>query len=95
MNFFSTGKSNENFKTLETSITTLFIHAARLDENYSDSEKKTIILCLKKLGITDDIYIRQLISKCEELEKNNNQKLYMQIKNLMNLKIILLEELQD
>ncbi len=77
MNFFSTGKSNENFKTLETSITTLFIHAARLDENYSDSEKKTIILCLKKLGITDDIYIRQLISKCEELEKNNNQILHL------------------
>jgi uncharacterized tellurite resistance protein B-like protein len=77
MNFFSTSKSNENFKTLETSITTLFIHAARLDENYSDSEKKKIILCLKKLGITDDIYIGHLISKCEELEKNNNQILHL------------------
>ena len=40
-------------------------------------KKKTIILCLKKLGITDDIYIRQLVSKCEELEKNNNQILHL------------------
>jgi uncharacterized tellurite resistance protein B-like protein len=59
------------------SITTLFIHAARLDDNYSEIEKKTIVQCLQKLGIADKSYIQELISECEVLETNSNQILHL------------------
>ena len=40
MSWFFKEKSDQKFQPLELSITTLFIHAARLDDNYSEIEKK-------------------------------------------------------
>ena len=75
------------------SITTLFIHAARLDDNYSEIEKETIVQCLQKLGIADKSYIQELIAECEVLETNSNQILHLtqeikKISYLERLKII-------
>jgi uncharacterized tellurite resistance protein B-like protein len=70
-------KENTKFKALELSITTLFIHAAKLDGIYSEIEKETIIKCVKKFFIAEDEYIKELISECEILEENKNQILHL------------------
>ena len=77
MSWFFKEKSDQKFQPLVLSITTLFIHAARLDDNYSEIEKKTIVQCLQKLGIADKSYIQELISECEVLETNSNQILHL------------------
>ena len=93
MSWFFKEKSDQKFQPLVLSITTLFIHAARLDDNYSEIEKKTIVQCLQKLGIADKNYIQELISECEVLETNSNQILHLtqeikKISYLERLKII-------
>ena len=93
MSWFFKEKSDQKFQPLELSITTLFIHAARLDDNYSEIEKKTIVQCLQKLGIADKSYIQELIRECEVLETNSNQILHLtqeikKISYLERLKII-------
>lgn len=70
-------KEKRKFKALELSITTLFIHAAKLDGIYSEIEKETIIKCVKKFFVADDDYIKELISECETLEENKNQILHL------------------
>ena len=49
MSWFSKNKQDANFESLETSVATLLIHAARLDEKYSQDEKLTINKCLVDL----------------------------------------------
>jgi len=63
MSWFSKNKKKIDFGDLELSITTLFIHAARLDENYSLDEKKIITKCLTKLGFGDQNKISELIKQ--------------------------------
>ena len=93
MSWFFKEKSDQKFQPLELSITTLFIHAARMDDNYSEIEKETIVQCLQKLGIADKSYIQELIRECEVLETNSNQILHLtqeikKISYLERLKII-------
>lgn len=78
-------KEKRKFKALELSITTLFIHAAKLDGIYSEIEKETIIKCVKKFFVADNEYIKELISECETLEENKNQILHLtqEVKNLI------------
>ena len=73
-------------------IAALLVHAAKIDEQYSDHEKKLIkefiMSYLKKENI-DEILV-----KAEELEKNSNQILNFtrEVKNLdKNLKIKIIE----
>ena len=54
MSWFSKNKQDANFESLETSVATLLIHAARLDENYSQDEKLTINKCLVELGFGEN-----------------------------------------
>ena len=77
MSWFFKEKSDQKFQPLELSITTLFIHAARMDDNYSEIEKETIVQWLQKLGIADKSYIQELIAECEVLETNSNQILHL------------------
>ena len=56
-------------------ITALLIHAAKIDENYSEKEKKLIISFVemssnKKL---DKEQINSLVDQAEQYEKNSNQ----------------------
>ena len=78
---------------METSVATLLIHAARLDENYSQNEKLTINKCLVQLGFGENNKVEKLIDRCETLEKESNQILHLtqEIKKLKytdRLKII-------
>ena len=93
MSWFSKNKQDANFESLETSVATLLIHAARLDENYSQDEKLTINKCLVELGFGENDKVEKLIDRCEALEKESNQILYLtqEIKKLKytdRLKII-------
>ncbi len=93
MSWFSKNKQDANFESLETSVATLLIHAARLDENYSQDEKLTINKCLVELGFGENYKVEKLIDRCEALEKESNQILHLtqEIKKLKytdRLKII-------
>lgn len=93
MSWFSKNKQDANFKSLEKSVATLLIHAARLDENYSQDEKITINKCLVELGFGEKDEVKKLIDRCEVLEKESNQILHLtqEIKKLKytdRLKII-------
>ena len=93
MSWFSKNKQDANFESLETSVATLLIHAARLDENYSPNEKLTINKCLVELGFGENDKVEKLIDRCEALEKESNQILHLtqEIKKLKytdRLKII-------
>ena len=93
MSWFSKNKQDANSESLETSITTLLIHAAKLDENYSQDEKITINKCLVELGFGEKDEVEKLIGRCEVLEKESNQILHLtqEIKKLKyadRLKII-------
>lgn len=93
MSWFSKNKQDANFESLETSVATLLIHAARLDENYSQDEKLTINKCLVQLGFGENDKVEKLIDRCEALEKESNQILHLtqEIKKLKytdRLKII-------
>ena len=93
MSWFSKNKQDANFESLETSVATLLIHAARLDENYSQDEKLTINKCLVELGFGENDKVEKLIDRCEALEEESNQILHLtqEIKKLKytdRLKII-------
>ena len=77
LNFLKKDKKNDfNDHNKElTKMIALLIHAARIDENYTEKEKKIIInfaemSSKKKLSKNE---ILDLISKAEEYEKNSNQ----------------------
>ena len=56
-------------------IISLFIHAAKIDEDYTEKEKKIIINFIKKFltNKRDENSILKLIRESEEKEKNSNQ----------------------
>ena len=55
-------------------IAALLIHAAKIDEIYSEKEKK-IILSFVKSNLNNEIAVNTIIQEAESLEKNSNQLL--------------------
>ena len=95
LNFFKTEKDAKENNISVISVACLLIHAAKIDENYSNKEKEIIKQTLLKLG-TNDSNIDEIIEKAENSEKNSNQILEFtrEAKNLKKeKKIILLEAL--
>ncbi len=93
INFFNKEEKQQKNDISLISLTSLLIHAARIDENYTDKEKKIIKDALIKLGAKND-NIDAIISQAEEIEKNSNQILEFtrEAKNLNHEKKILLLE---
>tara|TARA_B100000123_G_C25474516_1_gene316323 strand:- start:133 stop:552 length:420 start_codon:yes stop_codon:yes gene_type:complete len=90
-------ESNTDNKVSIISIACLLIHAAKIDENYSDKERKIIRDSLIKLG-AETKEIDEIIKKAEENEKNANQiiEYTKEAKNLSNdQKILLIEALWE
>ncbi len=54
-------------------ITALLVHAANIDENYSDHEKELVKEFIK--SYLKDENSDQILKKAEEIEKNSNQLL--------------------
>ena len=54
-------------------IAALLVHAAKIDEQYSENEKEIIKEFLKPYTNTSDL--EKILKKAEEIEKNSNQLL--------------------
>ena len=65
-------KKIEDKNTDLEKVAALLIHAAKIDENYSDDEKEIIKKTLSKLGANDQ-KILMTIKKGEEIEEASNQ----------------------
>ena len=63
-------KLNEDDKYIKSAA--LLIHAAKIDENYTDKEKSIIKKTLIELGVKED-KLNELYNEAEEIEKNSNQ----------------------
>ena len=90
LSFFTKNKDNLHIKTAA-----LLIHAAKIDENYSDIEKKIIKKTLIDLGINKE-KLEEILKKAENAEKDSNQILEFtrEIKNTdENFKIKIVETL--
>tara|TARA_B100001123_G_C14638327_1_gene760687 strand:- start:92 stop:520 length:429 start_codon:yes stop_codon:yes gene_type:complete len=96
LNFFSKNKDNESDKdSLYVKTAALLIHAAKIDENYSDIEKKIIKTTLINLGVNEE-NLEKIFKKAEDIEANSNQILEFtkEIKNSdENFKIKIIETL--
>ena len=96
LSFFSKNKDNESDKyNLYVKTAALLIHAAKIDENYSDIEKKIIKATLIKLEV-NEIDLEKIFKKAENTESNSNQILEFtkEIKNSNeNFKIQIIETL--
>ena len=94
-NFFK--KKTKESKNIDifSKTASLLIHAAKIDENYTDKEKLIIEKTLIELGV-DKETLTQLMINAEENEKNSNQILDFtkDIKNTEpSLKIKIIESL--
>ena len=71
---------NNNF---HTKICALLIHAAKIDENYTDKEEKIIKESLEELGLEKE-NISKTVQAAKEIEENSNQILDFtrEVKNL-------------
>ena len=91
--FFKNDKiENNNF---ETKICALLIHAAKIDQNYTEKEEGIIRKTLSELGIKKE-NISKTIEKAKIIEESSNQILDFtkEVKNLTNQdKIKIIESL--
>ena len=63
-------KLNEDDKYIKSAA--LLIHAAKIDENYTEKEKSIIKKTLTELGVKED-RLNELYNEAEDIEKNSNQ----------------------
>ena len=95
-NFKSKTKNKDgNNNELLTKTTSLLIHAAKIDENYTDNEKVIIKKTLIELGL-NELKAEQIMLTAEINEKNSNQILDFtkEIKNTDNkFKVKIIETL--
>ena len=83
-NFFNKKKGGEtNIDSSLSKITALLIHAAKIDENYTEKEREIIRKAVIELNSNGEI-IDEVLIKAEEIEKNSNQILDFtkEIKNM-------------
>ena len=66
-----------------TKVCALLIHAAKIDENYTDKEEGIIKRTLNELGVEDE-NISKTVEDAKEIEENSNQILDFtrEVKNL-------------
>ena len=82
-NFFKKKENSKNNNNLIISVASLLIHAAKIDQDYTDKEREIIKKTLINLGVKDSD-VDNIIKTAEENEKNSNQILDFtkEIKNL-------------
>tara|TARA_B100000686_G_scaffold137236_1_gene144456 strand:+ start:4046 stop:4453 length:408 start_codon:yes stop_codon:yes gene_type:complete len=62
-----------DFEKLE-GISALFIHVAKIDDNYTDKEKNMILVFLRSFSNNEE-NIQKIFKRAENLENNSNQLL--------------------
>jgi len=94
-NFFGKEKDLKKNNIVAIKTACLLVHAARIDENYTDKEREIIKETLFKLGFIAN-NIDKIMNEAESIEKDSSQILEFtkEAKNLeIEKKIILLEAL--
>ena len=71
LNIFKNKSTEDTEEDNLVKVAALLIHAARLDENYSDKEKLIIINFLKSVDTKIDY--KKIMEKAEKDEENSNQ----------------------
>ena len=66
-------KDEENLNNKNVLITALLIHAAKIDDNYTDVEKKIIKKALISLNTVTSSEAEELLKKGEKIEQESNQ----------------------
>ena len=76
-------KKDTNKNNLQTKICALLIHAAKIDEEYTDKEEKIIEKTLIELGLEKE-NTSKIIKEAKKIEENSNQILDFtrEVKNL-------------
>ena len=72
LNFFKKKNKDPEKIDILTKTASLLIHAAKIDQNYTNKEKLIIERTLIELGVNKE-KINQLMQNAEENEKNSNQ----------------------
>ena len=65
-------KNKEEIENPLTKISALLIHAAKIDENYTEKEKEIIKKAIIELSEKNE-KIDEILTKAEELERKSNQ----------------------
>ncbi len=68
--FFKNKENDENQNFIK--VAALLIHAAKIDQDYSENEEKIIIQALLEIGIKKE-NIQEIISEGKKIELNSNQ----------------------
>ena len=66
-------KNEENINNKNILITALLIHAAKIDDNYTDVEKEIIKKALISLNTITPNEAEELLRKAEKIEQESNQ----------------------
>jgi len=66
-------KNEENINNKSILITALLIHAAKIDDNYTDVEKEIIKKALITLNAITPNEAKELLKKAEKIEQESNQ----------------------
>ena len=66
-------QKKENLNDKNILVASLLVHAAKMDENYTDLEKKIIIKALVDLNNVSKEQAEELIKHAEKKEKESNQ----------------------
>ena len=66
-------KDEESINNKNVLITALLIHAAKIDDNYTDVEKKIIKKALISLNAITPNEAEELLKKAEKIEQESNQ----------------------
>tara|TARA_B100000965_G_scaffold372506_1_gene362223 strand:- start:88 stop:522 length:435 start_codon:yes stop_codon:yes gene_type:complete len=82
-NLFKKNESDTENDLSLVAVASLLIHSAKIDENFTDKEKKIIKNALIEMGADID-KIDEIISESEEKEKDSNQILDF-TKNIKNI----------
>ena len=72
-NKFFIKKKKENIDNKGILLTALLIHAAKIDENYTNAEKEIIKKAIINLNITESDKVEELIKQAEKKEQDSNQ----------------------
>ena len=66
-------KNEENINNKNILITALLVHAAKIDDNYTDVEKEIIKKALINLNAITPNEAEELLQKAEKIEQESNQ----------------------
>ena len=93
-NKFFIKKKKENIDNKGILLTALLIHAAKIDENYTNAEKEIIKKAIINLNIVESDKVEELIKQAEKKEQDSNQIIDFTKeikKNPMNYRIKIIE----